>query len=169
MSGLPSWFTSITVGDIVTTVLAFIALFAAVMVVVRPLRQSLRRMLKLVEQISEDWHGVPGRPGFPAIPGVPERLAMLEERSKKDRELLERIDHEMHPNSGSSLRDAVNKAVSDVDVVRRGWEKREAELTRLANDVAAVTRTLGNPRALRALAQRIDREDEADDDQQRGA
>lgn len=160
MSGLPSWFTSLTVGEIVTTLVAFVALGAFLITLWRP----MRRVTKILEQISEDWHGVPARPGFPAIPGVPERLAMLEERSKRDRELLERIDHEMHPNSGSSLRDAVNKSAADVDAVRRGWEKREAELTRLGQDVAAVTRTLGNPRALRALAHRIDREDREDDD-----
>lgn len=158
MSGLPTWFTSITLGGIVTTFLAFSVLFAAVMVVVRPLRQSMRRMLKLVEQISEDWHGVPGRPGFPAIPGVPERLAMLEERSVQDRELLLKIDHELHPNSGGSLRDQVNKSRDDIEVVRRNVEARISEIPRLAADVAAVTRALGNPRTLQALSRRMDRE-----------
>ncbi len=159
MSGLPAWFTSITLGSLMGWIFAFAAMFATVWAITRP----FRRASKAWEQFLEDWNGVPGRPGFPAIPGIPERLQTLESNADRDRTTLERIDHEMHPNSGGSMRDAVNKAVSDVDVVRREVEARMGEIPRLAADVAAVTRTLGNPRALRALASRLDREEAAAD------
>ena len=163
MSGLPSWFTSITAGAIVTTILGFGATLAALWVMTRPMRQ----MAGTIAQLREDWFGVPGRPGFPAIPGVPERLALLEERSLKDRELLESINHELHPNSGGSLRDQINKSRDDIDVVRRNVEARITEIPRLAADVAAVTRALGNPRTLRALSRRMDRELDDQGDEQR--
>lgn len=163
MNGLPSWFTSITTGAIVTTLLGFGATLGALWLMTRPMRQ----MASTIAQLREDWFGVPGRPGFPAIPGVPERLAMLEERSIKDRELLETINHELHPNSGGSLRDQVNKSRDDLEVIRRDVEARVSEIPRLAADVAAVTRALGNPRTLRALSRRMDRDLDDQDDQDR--
>ncbi|MFJ2863669.1 hypothetical protein [Kitasatospora sp. NPDC087314] len=48
-----------------------------------------------METFTEDWQGTPSRPGVPGRPGVMERL--------------DRIEHELHPNSGLSLRDAVNR------------------------------------------------------------
>lgn len=152
MNGLPSWFTSIQLGDVVTFLLAFAALSAALWAMTRP----FRRAAKGFEQFLEDWHGVPERPGFDAIPGIPERLRRLERNAREDRRRLEEIVHEIRPNSGGSLKDKVNKTTSDVDDVKRLVEARLSEITRLSADVAAVTRTLSNPRALRALAQRLD-------------
>jgi hypothetical protein len=154
VSGLPAWFTSITVGNIVGTLLAFGTMIGALWLMTRPLRNTAKGF----DQFLEDWHGVPARPGFRAIPGIPERLAILEERSLRDRQLLESIDHELHPNSGGSLRDQVNKSRDDIDAVRRNVEARISEIPRLAADVAAVTRALGNPRTLQALSRRMDRE-----------
>lgn len=153
MNGLPSWFTSITLGNVVGTLLAFGTALGALWLMTRP----MRRFAKSGEQFLEDWHGVPERPGFDAIPGVPERLRMLERNAQEDRELLKRIDHELHPNSGGSLRDQVNKARDDIDAVRRNVEARISEIPRLAADVAAVTRALTNPRTLQVLSRRMDR------------
>jgi hypothetical protein len=161
VSGLPSWFTSISVGSIVGTLLAFSATIGALWLMTRPLRNTAKGF----EQFLEDWNGVPERPGFDAIPGVPERLRVLERNARADRELLERIDHELHPNSGGSLRDQVNKSRDDIDAIRRNVEARINEIPRLAADVAAVTRALGNPRTLRALSRRMDQD--LDDDAQR--
>lgn len=57
--------------------------------------RPLRRLARQNDEFREDWYGVPARPGRSAIPGVPERLA--------------RIEKELQPNGGSSMRDAVGR------------------------------------------------------------
>ncbi|MEV6740461.1 hypothetical protein AB0N14_27325 [Streptomyces sp. NPDC051104] len=54
-------------------------------------------------QFFDDWYGEEGRPGVPSRPGVMERVAGIENR-------LSRVEHELYPNSGGSLRDAVDLA-----------------------------------------------------------
>jgi hypothetical protein len=55
------------------------------------------RVVRPIQQIAEDWRGEPARPqdGFPGRPSMGLRMA--------------RLEAEMHPNHGSSLRDAVNR------------------------------------------------------------
>lgn len=50
----------------------------------------------------DDWHGSEARPGRPAVPGIMQRMVDLEEG-------LRTIRHEVFPNSGGSLRDAVDR------------------------------------------------------------
>ncbi|MGW0658951.1 hypothetical protein [Streptodolium elevatio] len=57
----------------------------------------------------DDWHGTPGRPGRPEQPGVLERLAAIEQRQATTEANIEEIKHEPRPNSGSSLRDVVDR------------------------------------------------------------
>ncbi|MGA5268038.1 hypothetical protein [Streptomyces lydicamycinicus] len=64
--------------------------------------RSFRRIGGKVEDFVDDWQGTDPRPGVPARPGVMSRLGAIEER-------LARVEHELHPNSGSSLRDAVDR------------------------------------------------------------
>lgn len=61
------------------------------------------RLAGRVDDFMDDWAGEPGRPGVPPRPGVMERLAGFEDR-------LTRVEHELYPNSGQSLRDAVDRA-----------------------------------------------------------
>lgn len=56
-----------------------------------------------VEQFMDDWIGEEARPGVPGRPGVMQRVSGIEER-------LARVEHELYPNSGGSLRDAVDMA-----------------------------------------------------------
>ncbi|MFJ1787300.1 hypothetical protein ACIOML_23715 [Streptomyces anulatus] len=56
-----------------------------------------------LDQFIEDWYGEAARPGVPARPGVLERVTRMELR-------LGRMEHELHPNDGGSLRDAVYEA-----------------------------------------------------------
>lgn len=51
----------------------------------------------------DDWAGEEPRPGVPGRPGVMERVSVIEDR-------LTRVEHELYPNSGQSLRDAVDLA-----------------------------------------------------------
>ena len=73
------------------SIVAIAALLALVGRAVRALSRFIGRM----DQVIEDWQGTPSRPGVPARPGVMARL--------------DRIEHELHPNSGASLRDAVDR------------------------------------------------------------
>jgi hypothetical protein len=48
-----------------------------------------------IDEFIDDWQGAAARPGVSARPGVMARL--------------DAIEHELRPNSGASLRDAVNR------------------------------------------------------------
>lgn len=69
----------------------------------------LVRIAKGVEQYLADWYGEPDRPGVPARPGVLVRLQKAEEGIVGIGDRLGRLEHEMQPNSGTSLRDAVDR------------------------------------------------------------
>ncbi|WP_434593219.1 hypothetical protein [Streptomyces sp. A5-4] len=51
----------------------------------------------------DDWYGEPSRPGVVERPGMMQRVSVMEDR-------LRRVEHELYPNSGDSLRDAVDQA-----------------------------------------------------------
>lgn len=77
---------------------------------------SLWRLARRVGHFLDDWGGEPERPGMPARPGIPERMAGVEQNlgSMCDRlgtveTRTARIEHELHPNSGASLRDAMDR------------------------------------------------------------
>ncbi|WP_289975148.1 hypothetical protein [Streptomyces sp. SRF1] len=71
-------------------------------VVWRGLRGALR-LGRRVNEFMDDWAGEEARPGVPGRPGVMERVSAIEGR-------LQRVEHELYPNSGGSLRDAVDLA-----------------------------------------------------------
>ncbi|ACU35591.1 hypothetical protein [Actinosynnema mirum] len=116
---MPEWFTGLTVAEILTGVgglVAVVALFRRVWRSVRPVWKGVREFL-------EDWRGEEGRPGVPERPGVMARLATIEADSAEAKARLEQqaaalvaIDHELHPNSGSSLRDQVDRVAKHVGV-----------------------------------------------------
>ncbi|MGK5529373.1 hypothetical protein [Streptomyces sp. URMC 129] len=101
--------------------------------------RGLARLIARVDEVVDDWRGSPERPGVPARPGVLERIAGIEERMCQ---LLDRvarvesqaaaIEHELHPNGGSSLRDAVNR----VDARTARVDARTAQI---ASDVSPDT------------------------------
>lgn len=64
--------------------------------------RAVRRVLDRMADLLDDWAGVPERPGVPGRPGVMVRLRAIEER-------LGSVEHELRPNSGQSLRDAVDR------------------------------------------------------------
>jgi hypothetical protein len=115
---LPSWFTNLTVGGIVgwsVGVVVVLALFRRMWRAVRPMWVGVREFL-------DDWRGEEGRPGVPERPGVMARLHTIETdgaaaKAKLDEqaEKIDAIDHELHPNSGSSLRDRVDRIGTKLD------------------------------------------------------
>src|SRR5690606_12371332 len=63
-------------------------------------------------RLMDDLLGEPARPGVEARPGVLERLATIEERLSTVAALERRIaaiERELHPNGGTSFRDAVDR------------------------------------------------------------
>ncbi|MCX4686754.1 hypothetical protein OG401_20975 [Kitasatospora purpeofusca] len=74
---------------------AWATALGAVLALLALLWRTVRRLHAALEAWSEDWQGTPARPGVAARPGVMERLATIE--------------HELGRNSGSSLRDAVDR------------------------------------------------------------
>jgi hypothetical protein len=66
---------------------------------------GLHKAIKLTKRFIhflDDYFGEEERPGFPGRPGMQERLRMLEFE-------LQTISYEMKPNSGTSMKDAVNR------------------------------------------------------------
>ncbi len=89
---------------------AITAILAAIFAV-RRAGGSMFRTGKKWDQFLEDWNGTPARPGRSAVPGVMERLVDLEKG-------LAKVRHEMFPNSGSSLRDSVDRVEEGLSALR---------------------------------------------------
>jgi hypothetical protein len=76
--------------------------------------RGARGIARKLDHILDDWAGEEARPGVPARPGIVERISRMEERQVLAGERLDRIEHELQPNSGSSLRDAVDRVERSV-------------------------------------------------------
>lgn len=90
-----------TVDTLVIWSLAVVAVAGALALAWRAAR-AVRRIAARVDDFVDDWQGVPSRPGVAERPGVMARLDRIEGR-------ISRVEHELQPNSGRSLRDAVDR------------------------------------------------------------
>ncbi|MFD3612404.1 hypothetical protein ACFWXA_30920 [Streptomyces atroolivaceus] len=72
--------------------------------------RGLARTAGRMDQFMDDWYGEPQRPGVPARPGVLERVSGIEDRVGGIEDRIGGVEHELHPNDGGSLRDAVDRA-----------------------------------------------------------
>jgi hypothetical protein len=79
-----------------------LVLLAAALVVIGKGVRWVFSTLNMVREFLEDWRGEEARPGYHKRPGVMERLVSLEEQ-------VSTVTHELKPNSGASLRDAVDR------------------------------------------------------------
>ncbi|MDG9705534.1 hypothetical protein [Streptomyces sp. DH37] len=70
---------------------------------------ALRRLIRRIDYLVDDWTGTPARPGVPARPGAMERIGSIEETMGRMDERLQVVEHEVRPNSGRSMRDAVDR------------------------------------------------------------
>ena len=91
------------------------ALITAVTVLVIALIKT-SKFIKKVVHFFDDYFGEEERPGVNARPGLSERMASIEKSLEVGTEKfntieykLDKIDYELRPNSGLSLRDAVNR------------------------------------------------------------
>lgn len=66
------------------------------------LTRPFRRLARLADEFIDDWRGAAARPGVPGRPGVMERLGTIEQT-------MGTVAHEVRPNGGASMRDAVDR------------------------------------------------------------
>jgi hypothetical protein len=64
--------------------------------------RGARHLVRRLDEFADDWQGLPNRPGVPGHAGVMARLGAIEDR-------LAAVEHELRPNSGSSMRDAIDR------------------------------------------------------------
>lgn len=110
---------------IAENIIAIAALItAATVIIIATIRTS--KFIKRIVHFFDDFLGEDARPGVPPRPGFSERMSQMEEKLEKGNEKfsiiedkLDRIDYELRPNSGLSLRDAVNRIESRIDQVER--------------------------------------------------
>ncbi|WTW96615.1 hypothetical protein OG216_26040 [Streptomycetaceae bacterium NBC_01309] len=96
--------------DALTTWVAIVGgLLVIVGVLWRTVGRPIRQLVVRLDLFWDDWHGTGARPGRPEQPGVLERLAAIEHRQAGTEAAVEEIKHELRPNSGASLRDAVDR------------------------------------------------------------
>lgn len=102
------------------------ALITAVTVLVIALVRT-SRFIKRIVHFFDDYFGEDERPGVEARPGFSERMASIEKSLEKGTERfstieykLDKIDYELRPNSGMSLRDAVNRIEKRVEALESG-------------------------------------------------
>lgn len=94
-----------------------LSVLTAVVTVAWKVLRGLLHLFRRVNQVIDDWAGQEERPGVPRRLGVMERVGGIEDRvgGIEDRvggieDRFTRVEHELHPNSGESLRDAVDLA-----------------------------------------------------------
>ena len=97
-------------------------LTAATIIIVTTIKTS--KFIKRVVHFFDDFLGEEERPGVPSRPGFSERMSKVEKQLEKGNERfsviedkLDRIDYELRPNSGLSLRDAVNRIERRIEQV----------------------------------------------------
>ena len=82
---------------------------AAVSAVVFLLYRKLWPLVRGLTHVVDDWVGEPARDGVDERPGVIASLAILRDTTADLDKRLAAVEHELHPNSGTSLRDAVDR------------------------------------------------------------
>ena len=108
---------------VVDTVIFVASVMAAMTVIIVFISKGFKIVKKFIHFL-DDFIGEEERPGSPARPGVSERLTGLEDTVKdiniKFHEMNEKvifIEKELHPNHGTSMRDAVDRIQMRIDLV----------------------------------------------------
>lgn len=110
-----------TVIPIIAAAAAVVSALVAVLLLMIQLRSQNSKIqrqneeqLKKQRQFEQDWNGEPARPGVPERPGMLERVR--------------RIEQELKPNGGGSIRDAMTRLERE-QVFQRG------ELTKITDEL----------------------------------
>jgi archaellum component FlaC len=107
-------------------ILALAAIITAATVLIVAIRR-VSKVIKKAVHFFDDYFGEDERPGVQRRPGISERLSSMEScLNKVDERLgtveykIESIEKELQPNSGSSLRDAINRIEDRVETLESG-------------------------------------------------
>lgn len=103
---------------------------------------AIRKVWPVVARIQhfmDDMLGEEARPGVDRRPGLIERAAQLERAHVTTHDVQQAILHELLPNSGSSLRDAVNRIEGRVGSI---MEQYVRDLTASREDRSEIWRAL---------------------------
>lgn len=109
-TGLAEWLGSITIGQAVAALLPILGVIAfLVRIGWRAWKQGIKPAVETFQNFLDDWNGVPDRPGVKGRPGVMARLEHQKDHLAEVQESLGVLKHEVKPNGGGSLRDAVDR------------------------------------------------------------
>jgi hypothetical protein len=90
-------------------------MLAATITAIGVIGVGLHKATKLVKRFIhflDDYFGEEARPGFDGRPGMQERLSYMESE-------ISCISYEMRPNSGSSIKDAINRIEKRLDTLEQ--------------------------------------------------
>jgi hypothetical protein len=80
------------------------AAFITALIVVVSAGRKIAVIARRITHFLDDYLGVEGRPGVPARPGLTERI--------------QKIEHELHPNSGTSIRDSLDRVEAEITEIK---------------------------------------------------
>lgn len=93
----------------------FLIMLAATITAIGVIGVGLHKATKLTKRFIhflDDYFGEEARPGFDGRPGMQERLSYMESE-------ISCISYEMRPNSGSSIKDAINRIEKRLDTLEQ--------------------------------------------------
>lgn len=93
----------------------FLMMLAATVTAIGVIGVGLHKSIKIVKRFIhflDDYFGEEARPGFEGRPGMQERMRIIEEE-------LKCVSYEMRPNSGTSIKDAINRIEKRLDKLEK--------------------------------------------------
>lgn len=108
-------FTGNPVVDVIVTLVILAAGITAIGTIGKACKWLRDEVLRPARDFRDDWFGTLDRPGVPGRDGVMQRLSSIENHSGRVNIRLERIEAEVFPNNGKSLRDAVDRTEARVN------------------------------------------------------
>lgn len=66
-------------------------------------------LIRKITQFLDDWQGEVARSGVPERLGVLASIAKIQRHQEELFDRLREVEHELHPNSGTSMRDAIDR------------------------------------------------------------
>jgi hypothetical protein len=93
----------------------FLMMLAATVTAIGVISVGVYKATKLVKRFIhflDDYFGEEERPGFDGRPGMQERMRIIEQE-------LKCVSYEMRPNSGTSIKDAINRIEKRLEQLER--------------------------------------------------